>query len=89
MRASWAPTCCCPGSLLRVCLWRIIFWHVSEAKPRDTVAAFFGERFASPEVQQIAGLDGYLGVGGYLLVVTQGAALLLSDLTGVSYAAAF
>ena len=50
-----------------------------------TVAAFFGERFASPEVQRIAGWTVILGLGGYLLVVTQGAALLLSDLTGVSY----
>ena len=51
-----------------------------------TVAAFFGERFAYPEVQRIAGWTVILGLGGYLLVVTQGAALLLSDLTGVSYA---
>ena len=51
-----------------------------------TVAAFFGKRFASSEVQRIAGLTVILGLGGYLLVVTQGAALLLSDLTGVSYA---
>ncbi len=50
-----------------------------------TVAGFFGERFASPEVQRIAGWTVILGLGGYLLVVTQGAALLLSDLTGVSY----
>lgn len=50
-----------------------------------TVAAFFGERFASPEVQRIAGWTVIVGLGGYLLVVTQGAALLLSDLTGVSY----
>ena len=50
-----------------------------------TVAAFFGERFASPEVQRIAGWTVILGLGGYLLVVTQGAALLLSDLAGVSY----
>ena len=52
-----------------------------------TVAAFFGERFASPELQQIAGWTIILGLGGYLLVVTQGAALLLSDLTGISYEA--
>ena len=51
-----------------------------------TVAAFFGARFASPELQRIAGWTVILGLGGYLLVVTQGAALLLSDLTGVSYA---
>ena len=50
-----------------------------------TVAAYFGERFDSRRVQQLAGLTIVLGLGGYLLVVTQGAALLLADLTGVSY----
>ena len=28
-----------------------------------------------------------LGLGGYLLIVTQGAAILLSDLTGLSFVA--
>ena len=53
-----------------------------------TVAAFFGERFASPSVQKVAGWTVIFGLGGYLLVVTQGAALLLSDLTGISYLSA-
>ena len=51
----------------------------------NTVAAFLGDRFASRDVQRIAGLTIILGLGGYLLVVTQGAALLISDLMGVSY----
>lgn len=50
-----------------------------------TVADFFGQRFNSHRVQQAAGLTIILGLGGYLLVVTQGAAMLLSDLTGLSY----
>ena len=53
-----------------------------------TVAAFFGERFADPGVQRIAGLTVIIGLGGYLLVVTQGAALLIAELTDVSYIAA-
>lgn len=53
-----------------------------------TVAAFLGERFASHSVQKIAGWTVIFGLGGYLLVVTQGAALLLSDLTGISYLSA-
>ena len=53
-----------------------------------TVAAFFGERFADPGVQRIAGLTVIIGLGGYLLVVTQGAALLIAELTEVSYVAA-
>ncbi|MDG1066746.1 MAG: sodium:solute symporter family protein [Luminiphilus sp.] len=50
-----------------------------------TVAAFFGERFADPGVQRIAGLTVIVGLGGYLLVVTQGAALLIAELTDISY----
>ncbi|EEB79076.1 transporter, SSS family [marine gamma proteobacterium HTCC2148] len=50
-----------------------------------TVADFLGQRFNSHRVQQAAGVTIILGLGGYLLVVTQGAAILLSDLTGLSY----
>jgi sodium/pantothenate symporter len=50
-----------------------------------TVADFFGRRFNSHRVQQAAGITIILGLGGYLLVVTQGAAILLSDLTDLSY----
>lgn len=53
-----------------------------------TVAAFFGERFADTGVQRIAGLTVVIGLGGYLLVVTQGAALLIGELTGISYVSA-
>ena len=53
-----------------------------------TVAAFFGERFADPGVQRIAGLTVIIGLGGYLLVVTQGAALLIAELTDIGYVAA-
>lgn len=51
-----------------------------------TVASFLGQRFCSHRVQQAAGLTIIVGLGGYLLVVTQGAAILLADLTGLSYA---
>jgi len=50
-----------------------------------TVADFLGRRFNSRRVQQAAGITIILGLGGYLLVVTQGAAILLSDLTPLSY----
>jgi Na+/proline symporter len=50
-----------------------------------TVADFFGQRFNSHRVQQAAGFTIILGLGGYLLVVTQGAAILLSDLTDLNY----
>ena len=50
-----------------------------------TVADFFGKRFNSHRVQQAAGVTIIVGLGGYLLVVTQGAAILLSDLTDLTY----
>ncbi|MEM1114654.1 MAG: sodium:solute symporter family protein [Pseudomonadota bacterium] len=53
-----------------------------------TVADFLGQRFRSRRVQQAAGWTIVLGLGGYLLVVTQGAAILLSDLTELDYTSA-
>lgn len=50
-----------------------------------TVAEYFGRRFNSHKVQQAAGLTIITALGCYLLVVTQGAAILLSDLTSLSY----
>ena len=49
-----------------------------------TVADFLGQRF-DRRVQIVAGLTIVLGLGGYLLAVTQGAAVILSDLTALSY----
>lgn len=50
-----------------------------------TVADFFGQRFNSRRVQQAAGMTIIVGLGGYLLVVTQGVAILLSELTNLGY----
>ena len=50
-----------------------------------TVADFLGQRFQSRRIQQFAGYTIIFGLGGYLLVVTQGATLLLTSLTGLSY----
>jgi sodium/pantothenate symporter len=50
-----------------------------------TVAEFFGWRFDSRPVQAAAGVTIVLGLGGYLLAVTQGAAIILSQLTPLSY----
>lgn len=50
-----------------------------------TVADFFGRRFNSRRVQTAAGVTIVIGLGGYLLAVTQGAALLLSELTELTY----
>ena len=50
-----------------------------------TVAEFFGRRFDSRRVQTAAGVTVILGLGGYLLAVTQGTAVILSQLTPLGY----
>tara|TARA_B100000795_G_scaffold264938_1_gene246096 strand:- start:2643 stop:4343 length:1701 start_codon:yes stop_codon:yes gene_type:complete len=50
-----------------------------------TMAEFFGRRFNSTRVQKAAGMTIIVGLGGYLVVVTQGAAILLSELTDLGY----
>jgi sodium/pantothenate symporter len=50
-----------------------------------TVAEFFGRRFNSKRVQALAGFTIIFALGGYLLAVTQGAAILLSELVALSY----
>jgi len=50
-----------------------------------TLAEFFGHRFNSKKVQAAAGVTIVLGLGGYLLAVTQGTAVILSQLTPLTY----
>ncbi len=50
-----------------------------------TVAEFFGRRFDSARVRAVAGVSIVLGLGCYLLAVTQGAAILLSQISPMSY----
>jgi len=50
-----------------------------------TVADYFGQRFNSQRVQTAAGITIILGLGGYLLAVTQGTAFLLTHVTGLSF----
>ncbi|MFL2495401.1 MAG: sodium:solute symporter [Porticoccaceae bacterium] len=63
----------------------ILFGTYLRRSRAPTVAAFFGDRFNSHRVQQAAGFTIILGLGGYLVVVTQGAAILLSELTDLEY----
>jgi len=50
-----------------------------------TVAEFFGRRFNSHRVRLVAGATVIVGIGCYLVAVTQGAALILSELAGLEY----
>ncbi|MGI9262152.1 MAG: sodium:solute symporter family protein [Woeseiaceae bacterium] len=63
----------------------IFFGRFLRRSRASTVAEFFGERFNSSRVQAIAGITIIFALGGYLLAVTQGAAILLSQLTDLSY----
>lgn len=58
--------------------------YIRRAQPL-TVPHYFGERFKSKKVQMVAGITTVVGVTGYLLSVTQGTTLLMSELTGIPY----
>jgi sodium/pantothenate symporter len=63
----------------------IFFGRYLRRSRATTVAAFFGRRFNSTRVQALSGITIILALGGYLLAVTQGAAILLSQLTELGY----
>jgi sodium/pantothenate symporter len=63
----------------------LLFGRYIRRSRAPTVADFFGRRFNSQRVQTAAGITIIIALGGYLLVVTQGAAILLSDLTDLTY----
>jgi len=66
-------------------LGAIFFGRFLRRSRASTVAEFFGRRFNSSRVQALAGITIILALGGYLLAVTQGAAILLSQLTELGY----
>jgi sodium/pantothenate symporter len=53
-----------------------------------TVAEYFGQRFASHRVQVVAGITVIIGLGAYLVAVTQGAALILTQMSPLPYGVA-
>ncbi len=66
-------------------LGAIFFGRYLRRSRATTVADFFGQRFGSRRVQAMAGFTIIFALGGYLLAVTQGASILLSSLTDLSY----
>lgn len=56
----------------------LLFGRYLRRSRAPTVADFFGKRFNSQRVQTAAGITIIVALAGYLLVVTQGAAILLS-----------
>jgi sodium/pantothenate symporter len=63
----------------------LLFGRYLRRSRAPTVADYFGQRFDSHRVQLAAAITVIVALGGYLVVVTQGAAILLSDLTDLSY----
>jgi sodium/pantothenate symporter len=75
-----------PGIAVTGYMLGALFFGVYLRRSRaPTVADYFGHRFNSRRLQQFAGFTIILGLGGYLLIVTQGAAILLADIIGTSF----
>ncbi|MEM9385756.1 MAG: sodium:solute symporter family protein [Pseudomonadota bacterium] len=75
-----------PGIAITGYIYGALFFGTFLRRSRaPTVADYLGQRFRSRRVQQAAGATIVLGLGGYLLVVTQGSAILLADITPLSY----
>src|SRR5699024_584000 len=50
-----------------------------------TSPEYFGERFQSKSIRLAAAITLIIGITAYLVAVTQGAGLLLSEITGMNY----
>ncbi|MEL7185544.1 MAG: sodium:solute symporter family protein [Pseudomonadota bacterium] len=66
-------------------LGALFFGRYLRRSRTTTLAEFFGRRFNSKRVQALAGITIIFALGGYLLAVTQGAGILLSELTKLTY----
>ncbi|MEM7359356.1 MAG: sodium:solute symporter family protein [Pseudomonadota bacterium] len=75
------PQIACAGYVIGA----ILFGRYLRRSEANTVADFFGQRFNSTRVQALAGYTIILALGGYLLAVTQGAGILLSQISPLSY----
>lgn len=74
-----------PTAALGYVIGALFFGRYLRRSRALTVADYFGQRFNSQKVQTAAGVTIVLALGGYLLAVTQGAAVILVELTGISY----
>ena len=75
-----------PGLFLAGYIYGAVYFGRYLRRSRSlTVAAFFSDRFDSRRVQVVAGITVVIGIGCYLVAVTQGVALILSNLTALSY----
>ena len=63
----------------------LLFGRYIRRARTSTVAEFFGKRFNSRRVQILAAMTVVIGVGGYLMTVTQGAAMVITWITDLPY----
>ena len=78
-----------PGIFLCGYVYGALFFGRYLRRSRSlTVAGYFADRFHSRRVGVIAGITVVVGIGFYLIAVTQGVALILSNLTPLSYSQA-
>lgn len=77
-----------PPMIIGYVLGALFFGRYLRRAGALTVPEFFGQRFGSRRIRLLAGLTVALGLGGYLMTVNQGAALIVSQLTALSYVGA-
>lgn len=75
------PQMACAGYVLGA----LLFGRYLRRSRATTVAEYFGARFASSRIQQLAGMTVIFALGGYLLAVTQGGAIVLEEITELDY----
>ena len=63
----------------------LLFGRYIRRARTSTVAEFFGKRFNSRRVRMLAAVTVVIGVGGYLMTVTQGAAMVITWITDIPY----
>ena len=66
-------------------LGALLFGRYIRRAGTATVAEYFGKRFHSRRVRAFAALTVVIGVGGYLMTVTQGAAMVITWITDISF----
>lgn len=74
-----------PVTLVGYVLGALLFGRYIRRARAATVAEYFGLRFNSRRVRMFAAFTVILGVGGYLMTVTQGAAMVITWITDIPY----
>lgn len=74
-----------PMTLTGYVLGALLFGRYLRRARAATVAEYFGKRFNSRRVRAFAAITVVIGVGGYLMTVTQGAAMVITWITDISY----